>query len=1502
MSAFTDCNGPCGSNVNLLALYEKLNQLEQQIADLSSKNNSLEDILTTGPISVEKEISSETKVSAPEGSFESLRCGDVTSTGAGSFTGDVSGASGKFTGDVSGANGSFTGDVSGVKGTFSGDVSGANGSFSGSLDVGDSLKSKSLETGDINAGNIDMGLRLNFDKYEKTSVICGHYYVLARTRTLELDPQVPFTEKPAIAFVTSPVDPHIKLLVQFTTKGLSCVYTKREEGDTNTFVDHTDASGKQWPGLALGLYKDNGSNHVYLVLYGYVQGLNGTNFLGSSQFCVSTINCDPVTDNPSIQPDNELALIALPEDGGFTASNMSFRDITISGELNVARLIADEATVNTLHVNNESTFDGDASFNSEASFNSGITVAGASSFKDDVDFDSNITVSKNITSEGTVTGVSGSFDSLDSTNVNGVKASFTDLSVENNATVKGDLTAGGTISSENISCSNTVSANAVATDTLNAENGNITKLDAVDLVADDISATNADIRDASFGTQHTENDAVFDGPVTFNDSVNLNDAITVDSINANTGTFNELTAANAAITKAAIEELNVSGSSVFDGPVDFTESLNVDNGLNVTNGMTVDSITGNDGVFDTLVVNERTELHKQTVIDGETSVTGNTSISGETSVSGETSFSGDTSLSGTTNLTGDTNIDGNTNITGDSLSVKAPADFDYITVSSFKATNALVDDTLTVNKIVSKDGKNIASQEGAELQLGSNETSLTLNSLVRPTISENNTTKKIAYLSDITSSVVYQGQVAFFVKSDDINELPTGPVPHTSIVEYAPQQGDVALFSSGTDKPLHRAVFNGTSWEATADVDIPLELAYEYSIKYQNVDGSDYWVAANLIWAPNSELPPYVTIIELPIENFYTKQEIDNLLTLFVNHPKYTEDQVDSDGVVFALEGQYPTQANWLDERTEIPAVLPYTGNVPNPAYINNKPVTGISILDGGSWEDGVVAPIWDNLVDGGDFTNIVEQTEESLIEKIGSGRTYPNTISIITHGPKESMFAASMNTQYMLKYCEDTCELFIDSGNPTLPDDDYHYRGNILLCAFNKDIAGTTYVTNVYLTLGEHDDTSLPGRKTGLVLNVVTLDGETFTENLFSVRGVACEGDSANRISFDKISDTEWSVCIYVNDIIESIKACVKYSDIQNDLKGGSGEANRVLSASMGRVINNFANRSHFINSTVEHTNIPAASVRLWTDIIVTTDTQDFSSISFQLGNPEVIVGDTIYLSPCDVTGITAVGKVIAVLTDNRIRFRIIALPKYTEVVDSLTSDRSDAALSAKQGLLLNTMIEDALNGLSTYAGMCVGYLWKWNTSNTYCVTSIPSGYKACDGTSLVKADFSELYSALCTLSSDGKCPYGEDADSFVLPTIDNMIISVKTVTGGNVPYDPQGVTVTDAYGVKVIDDLTSDSSTDCLSANMGRILNEKVSLLNGTSTVLVGSLAGYIGSDTPKGYLKCDGQKISKTTYSDLYNIFVALGDNGECPYGEDAQTFTLPYIDNMIIASGV
>ena len=967
----------------------------------------------------------------------------------------------------------------------------------------------------------------------------------------------------------------------------------------------------------------------------------------------------------------------------------------------------------------------------------------------------------------------------------------------------------GTLNAEQISAQKIVTVQFEGTDLVvsNAtiDNGTIKQLTAPNASLDEATA-----KELTTTTSFISNgEAIFNGPVKINNPVDSIDIVTANIENAIVQNLDAI--------KADIDVLSVVQSATFTGNVTFLDKLRIDAGLEVANGMTADraeieTAVVDNGVIDTLTVSTQSTLNGTTDINDKLNIAGTTKVTGSTEVLGPFHAV-------------ETNID---------------------TANTTKLVTA---------DIVTPSGNQVVKAENDIITVGSHGVPTHVASSERPTVLDNNIEQKIAYLSDITNSVVYMGVKTFFANT--LDELPTTSVPTSSLTEYTVKEGDTALSSDGATKELHTATFTNGAWVQGDDVVIPTERSYQYSIRYQCIDRSDYWVRASLLWSPNADTPPYVHILELPVEDFYTKAETNSLFKLFVNGDNYTDDQVDAEGKVYAYAGQNPTQPNWLDERKTVEAVPPYTGDVPNPAFIQNRPAAGISVFDGGSW-DGLNYPNWQSVVDGGDFTTISGEVEKTLEQTVGDRVTYPETIWRITHGTEDTMPTASANTRYMLKFCTDTNKLYIDSGDPTLPDTKFQVRGNLLLASFNPDVHGAQFITDVKLELGTMEDPTHPDRKTGIRLVGTALKDEQKTPFVYGIRAVAAQGDNNSRVSFAPINDTAFSIMVDVTDKLDK-------ADVVDNLM--STETGKALSANMGRVINSFANRTHSLLSTAEDTNLLSTDFGLGDDIIVNVTSPDWSTV-------DTLVGDTVLIKPADTNGITAIGTVIANLANNKVIIRVIYVAERTEVIDSLDSDRADAALSAAKGRELNELI-DAMNGDIVPAGFTVGYFGP-----------TPNGFLACSGSNVSKTKYNELYEAL---KVDGACPYGEDFSTFTLPDIHNMIISVGS-SNSTVEYNPEGAIIRDTYGISVIDSLESDSGKDALSANMGHVLFQKVQAATGALTVRTGTLIGFFG-DTLNGYLKCNGQAVSKETYADLYGI---IGSR----YGETDSTFNLPTIDNMFI----
>lgn len=86
------------------------------------------------------------------------------------------------------------------------------------------------------------------------------------------------------------------------------------------------------------------------------------------------------------------------------------------------------------------------------------------------------------------------------------------------------------------------------------------------------------------------------------------------------------------------------------------------------------------------------------------------------------------------------------------------------------------------------------------------------------------------------------------------------------------------------------------------------------------------------------------------------------------------------------------------------------------------------------------------------------------------------------------------------------------------------------------------------------------------------------------------------------------------------------------------------------------------------------------------------------------------------------------------------------------------------------------------------------------------------------------------------------------------------------------------------IADNLTTDDATKVLSARQGMLLK---------AMMPVGVVLPYVSNIIPSGYLLCNGQAVSRTTYAELFNIIGTTYGSGD-----GSTTFNLPNLQNKFI----
>lgn len=154
----------------------------------------------------------------------------------------------------------------------------------------------------------------------------------------------------------------------------------------------------------------------------------------------------------------------------------------------------------------------------------------------------------------------------------------------------------------------------------------------------------------------------------------------------------------------------------------------------------------------------------------------------------------------------------------------------------------------------------------------------------------------------------------------------------------------------------------------------------------------------------------------------------------------------------------YALQPDWLEKNPTIDISIPgVPSRIPNPSFIQNKPIMGISELSAGCWDNasGQTPFSYDYLVMGGDYLEFYENIRDSVTAPL-TDQPIRDVILQLMHGNVSSSYAelppATQNTAYSLKWVikkdgQPCNELYIDTGNP-----DFTYpglvtrKGNILL------------------------------------------------------------------------------------------------------------------------------------------------------------------------------------------------------------------------------------------------------------------------------------------------------------------------------------------------------------------------------------------------------------------------------------------------------------------------
>jgi hypothetical protein len=191
-------------------------------------------------------------------------------------------------------------------------------------------------------------------------------------------------------------------------------------------------------------------------------------------------------------------------------------------------------------------------------------------------------------------------------------------------------------------------------------------------------------------------------------------------------------------------------------------------------------------------------------------------------------------------------------------------------------------------------------------------------------------------------------------------------VPTTGIVTFEAITTDTDIFSY--DCPAY-AVFDGTTFNITDIIAVPKtfdgyihDVSYEWSgvheLPITREGNKPYFVESYVTWTPHHQNSTTVA---------YSGEAWDYVDLYFEGFRSAArQDEID-----LSLEALAFTQSDFSDNSATTTFALPEqdTKTIPNPAYIQHKPWTGVAVIDGGTFSQPNVYNGW--VVDGGDFTGM---------------------------------------------------------------------------------------------------------------------------------------------------------------------------------------------------------------------------------------------------------------------------------------------------------------------------------------------------------------------------------------------------------------------------------------------------------------------------------------------------------------------------------------------------
>ena len=167
----------------------------------------------------------------------------------------------------------------------------------------------------------------------------------------------------------------------------------------------------------------------------------------------------------------------------------------------------------------------------------------------------------------------------------------------------------------------------------------------------------------------------------------------------------------------------------------------------------------------------------------------------------------------------------------------------------------------------------------------------------------------VALLHDVDGiGFLYMGShTAFMAAPPTVDEIPINESD-----KYTFKDDDTVLVGDPAINKMKLFKRVAGHWDEGVDITIDNTKTYQYYVHFQNYDNSGFWVPANIIWNMSIAVAPYIFVNEFPIEDMYTKGQVDNKNNA-LRKEMQNADKAEENARIEAIENEKQERINAVD-------------------------------------------------------------------------------------------------------------------------------------------------------------------------------------------------------------------------------------------------------------------------------------------------------------------------------------------------------------------------------------------------------------------------------------------------------------------------------------------------------------------------------------------------------------------------------------------------------------